>query len=244
MMIDIVIFAAIAAVLVFKLWNVLGKRNGREDDNAGMDKFFSDYREESKKPATKTKPASVKKKMAKEAIDVEYEDYDNTASSEADEKIYSGYASYGSVALGLSAIKHADIDFDPKDFLGGAEAAFEIILNAFVKGDKPELKKLLAKDVYSGFAADIDARLEKGEQISELLIGIDDIKIIAAELRESKIASITVQFRSQQIDARYDRQNVLIDGDPHKSVEKVDVWVFERNIKERDPNWLLAQTEG
>ena len=49
-------------------------------------------------------------------------------------------------------------DFDHKKFLEGAKRAFETIINAFNKGDKKTLKKLVTEGVFKSFEEAIDAR--------------------------------------------------------------------------------------
>src|SRR5215467_852335 len=44
------------------------------------------------------------------------------------------------VADGLNRIRRADSSFDPAQFIEGARAAFEMIVAAFAKGDKAELR--------------------------------------------------------------------------------------------------------
>ena len=49
-------------------------------------------------------------------------------------------------------------DFDHKKFLEGAKRAFETIINAFNKGDKITLKKLVTENVFKSFEKAIDAK--------------------------------------------------------------------------------------
>src|ERR1019366_10653955 len=62
------------------------------------------------------------------------------------------------VAPGLDAIAAAAPDFDPKHFLTGARAAYEMIVNAYAEGDRRTLKNLLSREVYDGFEAAITER--------------------------------------------------------------------------------------
>ena len=49
-------------------------------------------------------------------------------------------------------------DFDHKVFLEGAKRAFETIINAFNKGDKKTLKKLVTEGVFNSFEEAIDKK--------------------------------------------------------------------------------------
>ena len=50
---------------------------------------------------------------------------------------------------GLTQIRLADRRFDLQQFLVGARAAFEMIIEAYAAGDKRTLRPLLADDVYA-----------------------------------------------------------------------------------------------
>ena len=48
-------------------------------------------------------------------------------------------------------VKQDPTKFDEKTFIKGAEAAYEIIINAFAKGDQKTLKPLLTKELFKNF---------------------------------------------------------------------------------------------
>lgn len=143
----------------------------------------------------------------------------------------------------LHAIMAADRSFDPKGFLAGASMAYEMIVGAFAAGDRDTLRPLLSPEVFDGFDAAIAAREEAGQTMSTTLIGIDKIAITDASLR-GEMARVTVRIDSQMITATYDRGGTLVDGDPNKVADVVDVWTFERRVTADDPNWALVATES
>ena len=60
------------------------------------------------------------------------------------------------------AIKSGNIDEEvKKQFLKGADIAYEQIITSFAKGDKKALKNLLGKDLFDDFAQVIDDRKKK-----------------------------------------------------------------------------------
>lgn len=144
---------------------------------------------------------------------------------------------------GLRAIKDAAPIFDPIDFTKGAAMAYEMIVMAFADGDRKTLKNLLAKEVYDGFAAALDDRASSGEVVQTNFVGIEDISIKAAELREND-AHVTVSVVSQLISATRDKAGEVIEGDPEAVVEVSDVWTFARDVRQKDPNWKLVATES
>ncbi|MEM9574204.1 MAG: Tim44/TimA family putative adaptor protein [Pseudomonadota bacterium] len=144
---------------------------------------------------------------------------------------------------GLRKIKDAAPIFDPKEFTKGAGMAYEMIVMAFADGDRKTLKNLLAKDVYDGFSAALDERAESGEVVQTNFVGIEDITITGAELRDHD-AHVTVSVVSQLISATRDKAGDVIDGDPEAVVEVSDVWTFARDVRQNDPNWKLVATES
>ena len=72
---------------------------------------------------------------------------------------WKGVAEPGSaLAAGLDAIVREDKTFDPKHFLTGARAAYDMIVTAYAAGDRRQLKNLLGREVYDGFEAAIKER--------------------------------------------------------------------------------------
>ena len=60
------------------------------------------------------------------------------------------------------AIKSGNVDEEAKkQFLMGADVAYEQIIVAFAKGDRKSLKSLLGKEMYSDFSKVIDERKQK-----------------------------------------------------------------------------------
>lgn len=156
--------------------------------------------------------------------------------------VWQGYAAEGSsLAKGLQAIKQGDSSFAIPGFIEGARAAYELIVGAFASGQKNELKPLLTREVYQDFAAAIDARQKAGEQLESRLVGIRKADIEDAQLFGRK-ATVTIRFTSDFITARKSSTGEVLEGDPARIREIVDVWTFERDVTSRDPNWRLTAT--
>jgi predicted lipid-binding transport protein (Tim44 family) len=157
---------------------------------------------------------------------------------------WKGIAEAGStVAAGLDAIAHEDKSFDPKHFVTGARAAYEMIVSAFAEGDRRSLKNLLGREVYEGFESAIGEREKRGETTETKFVSIDKADIVNAELR-GRAAQVTVRFVSQLISSTRDRNGNVIDGSAEKVTDVTDVWTFARDVSSRDPNWKLVATEA
>ena len=133
--------------------------------------------------------------------------------------------------------------FDPKHFLTGARAAYEMIVTAYAEGDRRTLKNLLSRDVYEGFDAAIGEREKRGETVETRFVSIDGADITGAELR-GRSTQVTVRFLSQLISVTRDKQGNVVDGNAEKVSEVTDVWTFARDVGTRDPNWKLVATEA
>jgi predicted lipid-binding transport protein (Tim44 family) len=157
---------------------------------------------------------------------------------------WKGVAQAGTpLAAGLDAILQADPTFDARGFGAGAKAAYEMIVQAYAKGERKTLKDLLAKDVFDGFAGAISERENRGETSETTFVSIDKADLIGAEMR-GKMAQVTVSFASKLITATRDRNGVVVDGSAEKIVDVNDIWTFARDVSTRDPNWRLVATES
>lgn len=155
---------------------------------------------------------------------------------------WKGLAETGSKAwAGLDAIAAADPGFSGPAFIEGARKAYEIIVNAFAKGDRETLERLLSSEVYDRFVAEIEAREARGETAETAVVSIDQATIDdAAALPRN--ATITVRFASKLITTRRNRQGDLIESGSDQPASIVDLWTFSHNPQSRDPNWKLVAT--
>lgn len=147
------------------------------------------------------------------------------------------------VASGLFDIGLADRSFDKDQFVKGARAAYEMILTAFAANDRETLKPLLSDEVYAAFDSVMRRREQNGEKATLTLVGFTDVKIIAAGLKGST-ADITLAFAAQLISATSNAQGTVVDGDAKSVQDITDVWTFSRDVRARDPNWILVATSS
>lgn len=209
-----------AAVVFWLLRSVLGRRTGFE------------------KPAPDFTTPAADAKLRKSA-QLESEN----AAVPVSEPVWKGHVPGNTpAARGLEEIARASRGFDMQSFLAGAKAAYELILEAFAKGDKPALKPLLSRDVFAGFAEAIDTRAKKNESVEFQFVGIKSAAVESAAL-EANRAAIGVKFVAEVIGATRDAAGKVIEGHEKAVRELVDLWVFERDVSARDPNWKLVSTE-
>jgi predicted lipid-binding transport protein (Tim44 family) len=140
-------------------------------------------------------------------------------------------------------IKLADRSFETDHFISGARSAYELIVTAFARGDRAQLKPLLSDEVFAAFGQVISGREQRKETVAFTFVGFKDVKIVHAVLK-GRSAEITLAFGSQFISATTDAHAAIIDGDSKSVRDVTDVWTFARDVRARDPNWLLVATSG
>lgn len=214
---DILLFAIVAAGLIFWLRNVLGTRHGDERDRSGL--FLGD-------PVN-----GQKNKTQSDGFSLFSKDPENAFTGEEGTPLEQG----------LAVIARADRSFDPDDFIEGAKEAFAMIVEAFAAGDRDTLKSLLSEPVYETFDKVIDERKERGETVSTEIHAVRKADILDARLVD-RMAFLTVRFTADETCVIKDSEQNTISGDPDRITEMVDVWVFGRDVRSRDPSWYLFET--
>jgi len=140
------------------------------------------------------------------------------------------------------AIKNNNVGEETKkQFLKGAEIAYEQIITSFSKGDKKLLKTLLEKSMFNHFSDAIDERNNKKLKSETTFIGIKSAKILEFKKIEN-IYKVTVNFVSEIITCVKDKDNNVIEGNPDIIKTVNDVWSFSKNMWSQNPTWYLVDT--
>lgn len=221
---DIILLAAVAGFIFLRLRSVLGRRIGHEQAS----------REERAREL-----AEKNKGTAQDEIDTE----DNVVTLENKTGRSSDSPFEGlELTRVLNQIRQIDKSFDQTVFVQGAQAAYETIVVAFAKGDRGTLKDLLASDVFDNFERSIQDREDQNQEMSTDIVSISSANIIDATL-VSKEAEITVKFEAEMISMTKDEDGMVVSGDPQPHAVN-ELWTFARNLKSRNPNWLLIATRS
>ena len=142
------------------------------------------------------------------------------------------------------AIKQGNVDEEAKkQFLKGADMAYEQIITSFAKGDKKSLKNLLGKNLFNDFAQVIDEREKKQLKYETTFIGLKSSKVLEFKKIEN-IYKVTVNFVSEIITCVKDKNNQIIEGNPDTIKTVNDVWKFSKNMWSQDPTWYLIETSN
>ena len=129
---------------------------------------------------------------------------------------------------------------DKKEFLRGAEIAYESVLTSFANGDLIKLKNLLSSTMFTNFSDAIKSRNNEGIKSEFTFIGVKESSVEKYEKVKDNLFA-TVKFVAEVISVKRDKENKIIEGNPDKIKFVTDSWKFTRNIKQKGPNWYLSE---
>ncbi|MDJ1257765.1 MAG: Tim44/TimA family putative adaptor protein [Candidatus Midichloria sp.] len=214
-MLDLIILAIIAIVIISKLFSILGRSDDDFAENNKMDPII--------------KQLYKKNAASREKVDIEIVSAIEAGLPQNIRDVFDN-------------IRKKEPAFNADTFLKGAKAAFNIIIQAFAKNDKETLKNLLALSVFKDFANAIDARIAQNQVLEKMVVGINAIEITAADL-SGDTATIAVKITSDQVTALKDYLGHVLDGNSNTVVTNQDSWVFTRNLR-KDKVWFLTNTNS
>lgn len=223
----LILYALVAAGLVFWLRSILGTRSGEERERPNpfaTPTAEQQARESAKDPAAYEDsaialPLQDQKPVLPRNVSVTGED----------------------VERGLAEIARADRTFDVGEFAMKVQDAFVIIVESFAAGDRDTLKTLLEPQVYSAFEGVIADRETRGEKLSSEIHSVRKMEFMKTAF-DGRQAFITIRFIADETCVVRDRDGVILSGDPDRITEMNDIWTFSRLVKNREPIWLLHET--
>ncbi len=129
---------------------------------------------------------------------------------------------------------------DKKEFLRGAEIAYETILTSFAAGDLIKLKALLSQNMFANFSEAIKSRNKDNIKSEFTFIGVKESTVEKYEKVKDNLFA-TVKFVAEVISVKKDKDNKIIEGNPDKIKFVTDSWKFTKNINNKSPNWYLSE---
>ena len=136
-------------------------------------------------------------------------------------------------------------NFDDKakeEFIKGAKMAYETIVTSFAKGDKISLRPLLNKKIYQNFSDEIDRRKKENLKSELTFVGVRSAKIEDFEKKDN-IYTFTVNFVSEIITYKKDKNDKVVEGNQDEIKTVNDVWKFSKNMWSQNPTWYLVETQ-
>lgn len=182
---DIILYAIIAVILIYRLYTVLGR------DEGPIPEHVTNVRVNL---PPKSKPDKLDALLKRYNIPV-------------------------FLKPAFSAIILKDPTFDFKEFLEGAEGAYEMILTKAFQHEEAELSNYVAASVLDSF--------KKFELHPRVRVKLIDTAIVNAEFHHPT-AFITVQFKSR------------IQGRT-STWDRMEDWVFSRNLDGNSITWVLKE---
>ena len=211
----IVILALVALFIGLRLYSVLGERTGHEQQP-----ILKPADPDARAAPQVTQPA-VSKPAPADSGDMAF---------------------VPTAGPGVRAILAADSNFDVARFLEGAKSAYQMILEAFWKGDLDALRDHVDGHVNDAFTAAVEQRKKDGLTLDNRLVTIDQAVISEATL-ERGVAIITVRFEADIAAVTRNSEGQVVAGSLSDAVQTRDLWTFRRDTGSRDPNWLLIETD-
>jgi predicted lipid-binding transport protein (Tim44 family) len=201
-LLELIIFAGLAAIVLYQLYSVLGRRVGRQPED---------------QPAPEA--AGGLTPRADRAPEMRDE---------------------GVTLTGLAAVRSRDPSFDVERFLTGAKQAYEMIVRAFASGDRTALRGLLSDPVMASFESamvqrESEGRTENVEFLHAPRADLDRAEIVGASDTARLVVRFLAEFRSRSKGP---------EGEAVDDRRTAELWTFERNLKSRDPNWLLVHVDA
>ena len=129
---------------------------------------------------------------------------------------------------------------DKKEFLKGAEIAYETIITSFAKGDNKKLEDLLTKQMLNNFHEAIEERNRLKISSDLTFIGVKQSDLEKYEKVNTNLFA-TVKFVSEIISVKKDSNNKIIEGNPDRIKTVTDHWKFTKNVSSKSPNWYLTE---
>ena len=132
---------------------------------------------------------------------------------------------------------------EKKNFLQGAKIAYETIITDFSDSDNKitSSKPLLSEKIYDQFKTSLAEREAKNHYAEITFIGINSASIKEYKKIENNL-EVTVDFVSELITCIRNKEKKIISGDPEKVKKVYDTWKFSKDIRSKNPNWLLIDT--
>ncbi len=231
---ELLIYALVAAGLVFWLRSILGTRHG--DERERPNPFTQSARDAHMKE--KADRAAAKSAGGGSPLPIPGV---LPGAAEAAEPLERNMAVHPVAHMGLEEIARIDRSFTPAHFLRGAQDAFVMIVEAFSAGDKETLRGLLDPVTFTPFARAIENREREGQKAHVEIHAIRRAEIVNAKV-ERKTAYVTVKFTADETNVLFDRDGKPLEGHPDRVSETIDVWTFMRDLRARTPEWFLVET--
>jgi hypothetical protein len=245
---DIIIFAAIAIFIIFKLKQQFGKINDEQKRDSikklikektnQVNNSFINFNKKNNTPPQETvtleNPAPYNYQQARlELAKIADEQESAKILAKLDENLQVTLNDILRIcsisAFWLLKIFNKTMETIVAAFAGGKE------------GDLATLKLLLCDKIYQHFAKAIEQRNLENKILVSKIISIDSSDIIAASMNDGH-ASITVKLVTKQINFITDKENNILEGKKDLITIVNDCWMFTKDLTLTNSPWQVSST--
>lgn len=220
---DLIVIIAIAAFVIYKYRQVLGHKTGHDVENQPQRRNVKQERVVSLREFQKDiEEGGI---IIDQAVEIKDDAAEQLEASDLKETI--------------DQVKALEESFRLDDFLGGAKAAFEMVMDAFEKDDRTTLKQLLSDDLYREFDQELKEFSKQKKRPHTTLVSMMSANLVAACVDKMQ-AKLTVRFITEQIHVVKDEKGAIVEGDVSQIDQVEDEWTFERTLRTRNPNWTIT----
>ena len=217
---DILVYAVIAALLLGRLWAVLGTRN--DDETQRPNPFAPPPKPPQGQDGGQTDPYALPPPVSRMSAPA---------------------LPPASLAGGLAQVKGVDPSFEEKPFLQNAQDIFSAVVAAYARGELAKVSTMLSPALLAHFQQAVDARNAEGQSAQTRIVRFKDVEPVAARADGNQVF-VTVRFVSDQENILRDRSGAVIGGIEGKTEEATDVWGFSRDTQLPQAPWVVVETRG
>lgn len=140
---------------------------------------------------------------------------------------------------GVKLIEQADKDFKKKEFLSGAELAYQMYYDAINDKDEDTLEGMVAPRHFDEIMESVETLESENKKRFVLIEEIENVEIVEAKLH-GRTAIIDVKYVAQQTDV-IESEDLSEDDVEKAPSEVVSIWTWARSIDSEDLNWELER---
>lgn len=239
---DIIIFAVIAVVLLWRLRHVLGERH---DDEPTQKHNIVEQLRQMQQPQQKNMQSGTEMLAAlgdhngmspqQNGQDAARQDGSRWAQDLPNYNIVANATAHNHLAQYLTV----DPAFRPDQFITSAQKAFMMIIEAYATNARGTLEFLVAPPLQQRFVNQLDAREQQNETYNVQFYGVKKALVSEAELNGT-MARVTVDFTAEQSILHKDNEGRILNENDGRRRTTQDRWIFQKDLKDPTPSWLLV----
>jgi predicted lipid-binding transport protein (Tim44 family) len=114
-----------------------------------------------------------------------------------------------------------------------------MIVTAYAKGDREALQPLLSDRVMKAYDQAITAREDQNLTMTTEIDRIKSAEISEASLNDNR-AKVKIAFSAELASETRNAQGDVVEGDLTTLKTVDEIWSFERDVTNDNPNWRLS----